>query len=849
MANLGLNIEIYENNALATGYQVGLVVRANSNASPPREQTAYLATTAGAVVNFDSGRTPVTAFIDSINDGFRHTMFFVQPPDRHPMTLTASGTDLSCDYPFFGNFQFSQSRLPMDWGPVTNPTGWAYASVPYTDPLTTDDLVRMWFVKVQLKVRWNSEDGAHPDLYPLQERAVGGGNEEWAGVFGGQGYGGAILRNQSWYIDGQDPYSATFRPPDWQVRDQHYYQWSPEDPANAYDHGYVPWGYTDTNGIVTYRFLAAWAIGKSNGAGGYDWTLFRPGTSDYGEVQNISFFTAARGFLARNGLNFWYGWDPYYPWFTLDEDHVYRQRQHTADVDDGHNWRVDYTTWNAATGTLTTPAVSMPIHSYRQAIKLRVLDSNGDPIQGVSVTYGSTGEFSGSTDENGEATVYGVPRGSTLATILPWLKWGEPSTLDMYGKFSNSAPVSNMPLQDASIFSGESIAYLKPSTWGAHYGVTYPILVPNDNAPADTEAYVIKPRTTATFQVVGSALDDVDWAFSATYLNGGEVVTLPWEITLTKDATTLTLSRCVWEDCINDIGDITLTVDNTDSDVLPMDMDVAQWLDEKEPYLTDCRMAFAQTWVPVDLERSWGKGGYLLRAGRITCPSRVLLPDHSHLLMGVQNEQVKLWAADIDRWDRYSAEPLVVAADTPYAGVVQRLSWEGSVVYAWATATDGTVKSLVSLDGTWSLPQPVSSLPTCKPQRIDVRTDGMEWMAVCPEASGKIQLYRSTNAEDWTLDSEIAATGDYPWFVITPIETLLCIWYDGTGISARTGVWNGTAYAWESPVTVAASAPEGGAVCFCTHTKAVVAVRRDRESLSFYRSFDFGTTWEEGSYG
>jgi hypothetical protein len=889
MANLGATVEVYENGSLATGYQVamacsakhvhgGYYIPAGSGGGVwvpyhygPRPAVCQLQTTAGAAVNFDLGY----AYYDGTGaphrvDTFHDTALWVQPPDRDPMTLNAEGTAPKVLFPFF------QSH-------------YGAPQVPYIYALQTDYIVRFYFMKIQLKVRWESEDGGNPDKYLLKERWVGGGFQEWAGTYavnwpldwplwGRPTVSGTRLRHQSWYLPGMDPVPdvldlGQMHWPDW----YRFYGGRVADIPGTPAFPYLPWGYTDEDGICTYRFLAAWAIGRPDpeGYGGYTWTLFRPGLSkdgnDQGEVQNIALFVSAHGrnayklaipradrpYYAPWGCYKVERWNETYPWLLMDsEDHAYRQRTF-LDADDGQNWRVDYSTWDADTGTLTLPTPDLAIHTYTQGVRLQVQDVSGMPLSGATVSYGYAGEFTGTTDANGFVTVYGIPNGSTLATKIPWTRYGDVAN---YGTLPNERAVTvhSFPVRDTTRYPSFNLAKVKASTVGIHRSsLTYAAVIPFPweaaDRGADFGASWVRPDGGTFFGTSGGAVTPVKCGYSHAYFDGGESLNLPWTLTISHGGKTMTVSQVyVWEDFVYYLGEFKFDEAGTiQVGQEGQDLDYAQDA-YGEPYLAVAQQQGIQLIEGRDMEASHVNAGLIATADgkRPYSPSRVLLCDHRHLMAAVVNGKVEGWYSDngVD----FTALAAPIADDATYVGCILRLDPDGDSVHGWLTAQGGTVKHVLSTDGgeTWSLPALVGSLPTIRDQRIDARHDSTEWVAVLPLASGALQCYRSSDGETWVEDGEVAASGSFPWLILTSTQGYCCLYHDGESLVSRLGHYDGAHYTWGAAQTVAAGAPAFGAVGVDLRTKLLAAWRRDREDIAFALSRQMGeTTWEEGSEG
>jgi hypothetical protein len=343
-------------------------------------------------------------------------------------------------------------------------------------------------------------------------------------------------------------------------------------------------------------------------------------------------------------------------------------------------------------------------------------------------------------------------------------------------------------------------------------------------------------------------------------LYGGEVATLPYvDFTVEVSGSPVTLAGTprlyVYEERG---GDVTITTGTaTDGSI---DADGLDCCKDPfgEPFFHESREPVTKEHVGVDME------AYIVPKDALTetikCPSECILADGERLLGAVQGGVVKLWRTR-DLWAT-STGPETISSLHTFREVLLRLGPDG-MVNAHLTRDDGQVYLALSPDGgdTWTDADGVAGqlteltdLPACRFERGDLRHDGCaSWLRVHPwsgsTSSPGVNLYISDDGGvTWRFDSVVDLQAKWPWLIIMPDHSLLCAYHDGSHIACKVGLPDGSGYAWEPKVQIAAS-DVTGPVGMANGQKVLLAFRYGKDVVRFFKSLDDGTTWEEGSEG
>lgn len=667
-----------------------------------------------------------------------------------------------------------------------------FSPVPRGDGITD---VRFFLATIQVRVRWKA--GATTTL--LTDRWVGGGFNEWNGK--------------------PPPYSL----PDFGVKRQ---LWS-----HGAVKGFFASTLTDASGIAKY--LALFGVAFRDGT---IWRLHSPATDESGAVSGRGRFDLKLALRKRERARLAYGDALNISGSTAlflpnnapyGDVHYVRQLAPNAfgtpgTTDAGYGLSLDYgSAWNPSTGQLDLSGLpGLLTHDYEQSAAVTVLDAAGSPINAATVSFGS-GFFTGVTDGAGKVTIPCLPRGS-------WVK--DPDT-------ASSDPVTEILLADASAY---------PAT--ASSPDSAPHLVTQERAESGsfTLRYAGKSGNTLTGiegQTGGTGLREND-------LYGGEVATLPYsDLAVSVGGTPYTILHAspsalyVHEESQAAIQ-LTVAPGGTPApDEDPEGLDLPQ--DKTgEPYFTAATKTRTEEWLSVGMESDFSRR--TAQEAVLSTFSQVLLEDGRRIQHAISSGALRQWITD-DLWET-SEGPETLAADAAYATCLLREDPDGLLI-SWPVTSAGAVKRLLSADGgeTWTGPEAAATLPSGRPERGDARYLADRWVRAHPMGSG-ITLYQSFDGTEWEDAGAIAATGKYPWLLVLPTESLLCLYHDGGAIKSRYGHEADGAWTWESAVTVA-SVPETGPVGFANAQKALCWFRNGSDLPVFYSSFDGGATWEAGSEG
>ena len=691
-----------------------------------------------------------------------------------------------------------------DLGNVAYAFGWAGAYV-----ATDGAKVRYFLQKYTLKQQWSDGTALVGRWTGLgaQENDFSNLSPSWAGH----------VRQQRVSF-GQDYYDSDFFNP------------SGTPPQNPE----TPYQLTDGSGIATYYGLLGIAIGIPDDGPSpfYTWTLIQLGLAlDLTPLQNLAMFVnqAELHPYANTGAG-----TPY-P-VHVNEAHAERQWVPGTTTPDTSGWSVDYATqWDATSGMLAYGTPPLVTHTYYQWAQIDVMEADGTPIP-ATVAFGP---YSGPAG----TMIDCVPKGSLLKDVRfqaedrPDAQPGEPGYI---------GPLDELPLQDASGYPTSSVegelphlvppnlvedgSLLSSAGPGCGYALRYPVR--HTGKAGNTLTGVETVRTGTNWPDPGRGLFD-----------GGEVLSRHYDVTATcTDGSGRTLSGkvVVHEDCLV-IYPLVFDPPATGAGGLDYCLDP-----HGDPWLTEAKQNQDGVWQHEGQEMERIHGFRRILSTKMLSPSRQVCADHEHLLAGIENTQAKLWRSeDGENWTLVGT---IDGANT-YKGICLRLGPD-ECLHAWMTTDGGAVKHRASRDGgaTWDALDDVATLPACRAERIDVRHDGREWLALCGLPGGALELYGSPDGETWSHELQVSAAGRSPWLLVLSEGCYLAVYHTGTELrSRRFGEYGG---AWSlGPEVTLLSGENRGHAGFNNSQKTVIAYVDTNSEIRWKKSHTSGDTWEDGSEG
>jgi hypothetical protein len=847
MADSGLRIEVFENGDWANGYQV-----------------LFTHPLIGGIL-----REVQNGIVD-IHPTYNGQYFSAYEWDRSGFMVQPVGRDpIYCHSPYPGFTEY-QCLLPA-FKTGVHPQGFSQYPYSLDEPhyYTHEDIFRFWFLKVELKLQW--KDSSHP----IPRRWVGLGPEEWTGHANQQGQ--TLLRwGTGWhnYTKTNDVYKDYWRDCGLTTGIVNLNRQLGDDKYNG---GYTWWIYTDDSGVATYRFLVGWAWGKPSGYGSYTWTLFKPGDSPRGNLQNISLYTNRReGHFPKES---YYGMRHYLfgpsqeqrevVWLASEQDkdcldpllenYIYRQHIRGADIDDGGNWSVPYgTAWNSSTGQLICPSPNRRVHTYQQGIRLKVVDSSGNPVENAVVTIDG---ISSATNANGISNRTLIPKGSVIDRFPYWM--GAAGSFPPYTvpgqqpvPYQRKVPVySTAPFTDESqgeIYistPGESAWLLRGGEFPQHRFIIAPTTTTFQNikdnflAPVTLQAFDRDSQQPINNGGYGYGLDN------ETYFDCGEVFTLPKTIQVTNAGKTVEFKAYVHEDRITDRTQYPIVIDTETEPPTahrPAVLDYA--LDMfKEPHLVFCTPDHVELWEQDNYESNFRIVDILEGTLGLHSPSQVFLEDHRRLLLVIdKDDKLQLYRSDnsVD----WTTLPIVAIDDTQtYKEAVLRSGPFNSTLHLWGQREDNTLWHLISIDGgvSWSSPED-TGLTVYKGFDVVYHLD--RWYLIT--TIDGLKFYESVNETTWTLLEAVTSSGFYPKLVIASDGTPLIIYSGAAGLLSRRRLrQDDNTYAWSAATIIADASLESKAAAFVNQQKVLAVQQNNEPTPQFYKSFDDGLTWEAGSLG
>jgi hypothetical protein len=720
-----------------------------------------------------------------------------------------------------------ENRVPGQLGITPNPRDQGGGqelidSIPYADAFRfsgygffgVPETVRYFFRKFTLRLEWS-------DATLLKGRWVGLGSEfYWDSVWQSSGELTPYRGGSSVFDDGRDEREYTL---------------------------------TDDLGVAAYYGLLGISIYGSNiglsGPEPAEWFLCKPseetinlagGGSITVDAQNISLYTND-----RETHVFGTGREADYGPYAIREDHVYRQRIPLTTTPKTSGWAINYASaWGGpGSGVLSTPSVSTANHIYRQYGNVNITDKDGNDIPST-ITFGS---WSGPSGTDIEA----VPKGSLLYNVRA--VYGDDPNASV-GNPGYVPPITELPLRDTSSYPSASVegeeTEIIPPSWsrvdfeegvdvirGRRFRVTH-----TGKDPQKLTGVGGTPETLPNATL-----------FRRTLFQGGEVLTQHYDGTWTAtDGSERHGTFKIWihEDDTEKIGPPAKPNPGHGG----ADYCLDPW---GVPWLTVGNGKGTEQWVSGDMEASHGHD-VILPDVSLASPSRQVKGDHSHLLAGIEGGAVKLWTSkDTDTWITAGT---IDAANT-YTGATLRFDPAG-LLYCLMVTDAGAVKRRVSTDSgaTWEALTIPTGFPTLTPDPIDFRWDRGRWLAAVANLSGNVDLYSSPEGEAWTFEQTVA-TGRMP--VLLPLQgRSYLILYMNLGDFSQdfnddyfVGTWKSRRVfqyesSWSLDAAVIIRKGQGrGMAGFRNTQKAVVAFNSDKDQPLFYRSFNEGGTWQQGSEG